>query len=154
MLFRPSEEELLSEIDERLRLATAPTSDLFGLVMSNGCPRLAACNPAIQNRLHRFVETGAYTDAALCLIEAELPSWKLRRVVLDCEWHCSLSRTPWAPAELDDSADANHESLPLAILRAFVAARRILPITKSHATVVPQVAPPTRSLVVCCDNFS
>jgi hypothetical protein len=115
VLFRPSEEDVLNEIHERLRIATAPSSDLFRLVMSHGCLRLASCNPAILNRLHRLVETGAYTDAALCLIEAELPSWKLRRVVLDCKWHCSLSRMPWAPAELDDSADANHESLPLAI---------------------------------------
>jgi hypothetical protein len=153
VVFRPSEEDLLSEIDERLRLATAPTSELFRLLISTGCPRVAACNPAILNRLHRLLETGAYTDAALCLIEAELPSWKLHRLVLDGDWHCSLSRTPWVPAELDDLAQADHESLALAILRTFVAARRMVPLTKARVTAVPQIAS-TRSLVVCCDNFT
>ena len=81
MLFRPTQEDALTEIDERLRLATAPNPHLFRLLISKGCTRLTACSPRIRNRLYVLVDTGAYADAALCLLELELPSWKLRRVV-------------------------------------------------------------------------
>src|SRR5262249_969703 len=64
-------------------------------------------------------------DAALALLELELPQWKLRRLIYeDGEWHCSLSKHIELPVELDDAAEANHDSLPLSILSALVEARR------------------------------
>ena len=59
----------------------------------------------------------AWNDAALALVELELPAWKLRRLVHENgKWHCSLSRHPNLPVALDDTATASHEVLPLAIL--------------------------------------
>ena len=72
-----------------------------------------------------MVEAEAWTDAALALIEMELPGWKLRRLAYeDGEWICSLSSQPYLPAQIDDTADSNHEVLALALLSAFVEARR------------------------------
>jgi hypothetical protein len=152
VLFHPIEEPI-TKIEERLRVATAPSCEMFRFLVCKACPRLAACNPTMLAQFQRLLEAGAYTDAALWLVEAELPAWKLRRVTFDHEWHCFLSRTPWAPHELDDLVEANHASLPLAILSAFVAARRTQPIIKTNTSAVP-LFQTTTCLPVCCDNFA
>jgi hypothetical protein len=104
--------------------------------------------------MERLIETGAWTDAAMALVESELPSWTLRRLVYENgEWFCSLSRQPNMPADLDDSADAAHQVLPLAILRAFVEARRRSKVATDAAPRVPQFQQAADG-VVCCDNFA
>src|SRR5665213_1260292 len=92
---------------------------------------------------------------ALTLIELELPAWKLRRLVYeDGEWFCSLSKQPNLPVALDDTADARHEVLPLAILSAFVEARCTTSAARETSSpTVPQVQP-TSGIVICCDNFA
>jgi hypothetical protein len=102
-----------------------------------------------------LIESGAFADATLALLELELPQWKLRRLIYEeGEWHCSLSKHIGLPAELDDMAEATHESLPLAILSAFVEARRhSLTAGEDRPKSVPQVRP-TRSYPICCDNFA
>jgi hypothetical protein len=68
-------------------------------------------------RIAQLFGGGAWSDAALALIELELPAWKPRRLVYeDGEWHCSLSRHPNLPVALDDTANASHDVLPLAII--------------------------------------
>ena len=57
------------------------------------------------------------------------------------------------PVDLDDSADAAHQVLPLAILRAFVEARRRSKVATDAAPRVPQFQPAAGG-VVCCDNFA
>ena len=90
----------------------------------------------------------------MAVIELEMPGWKLRRLVYENgEWFCSLTRQPNMPANLDDSADAAHELLSLAILRAFVEARRRSKVTTDSASGVPQFQPAAGD-VVCCDNFA
>ena len=154
MLFRPHDQGLLNDIDERLRSANAASSDLFFLVLK-ACSRLGACNPTMLKRLRQMLEIGAYTDAALTIVDREQPAWKLRRLSFNSgEWHCSLSRNGWVPIEVDETADAHHECLSLAILRAFVEARRASPVKSSPAvTTVPQIKFADYS-IVCCDNFS
>ena len=85
----------------------------------------------------------------------ELPQWKLRRLIHeDGEWHCSLSRHIALPAELDDMAEGHHETLPLAILSAFVEARRHgLAGDEGTPKSVPQVRS-IRGYAICCDNFA
>jgi len=106
-------------------------------------------------RIDQLIEAGAWSDAALALIELELPGWKLRRLVYeDGEWFCSLSKQPNLPVGFDDTADARHEVLPLAILSAFLEARRTTSaVRQTSSPTVPQVQP-TSGIVICCDNFA
>jgi hypothetical protein len=106
-------------------------------------------------QINQLIEAGAWNDAALALIALELPAWKLRRLVHeDGQWLCSLSRQPNLPLALDDTADASHEVLPLAILDAFVGARRRA--CAMRETSLPTVPPVRRTsgYAICCDNFS
>ena len=44
-------------------------------------------------RIERLIQWSAWTDAALALIELDLPQWQLRRIAYDGgEWRCALSR--------------------------------------------------------------
>ena len=146
----------LDRLTEQLRLAPALTRDLIGNVIADACIRLPILNKAGKAaRLDQLIEAGAWSDAALALIELELPAWKLRRLVYeDGEWFCSLSKHPNLPVAFDDTADACHEVLPLAILSAFVEARRSTNATRETSSpTVPQVRP-TSGYPVCCDNFA
>jgi hypothetical protein len=90
----------------------------------------------------------------LALLELELPGWKLRRLVSESgEWFCSLSRQPHLPLELDDTADASHEVLSLAIFRAFIEARRRIATGGPRVPAVPQLRSESAD-AICCDNFS
>ena len=154
MLFRRNGEGLLGDIDRRLERVDACSTDLFGSVLDKLCPRLQR-TPALLERVRRFVQAGAYTDAALTIIQGEIPSWQLRRLFFDSgEWHCMLCRTPWAPMDFDDKSEAHHECLPLAILRAFITARSVLPISSlSSEPSLPKIRA-DYGVTVCCDNFS
>ena len=125
MLFDPKYEPL-DALEEQLRRAHALTRDLISNVIASACTRFPVMKRAGKAaQIEQLIEAGAWDDAALALIELELPAWKLRRLVYeDGEWLCSLSRQPNLPVALDDTADASHEVLPLAILSAFVEARR------------------------------
>jgi hypothetical protein len=156
MLFDPKHEEHLDALEEQLRRAPALTPDLISNVIADACTRLPVLKRAGKAaRIDQLIKAGAWSDAALALIELELPAWKLRRLVYeDGAWLCSLSRQPNLPMALDDTADASHEVLPLAILSAFVEAhRRTSAMRETSSQTVPQVRP-TEGYAVCCDNFT
>jgi hypothetical protein len=72
----------------------------------------------------------------------------------DGEWICSLSRHRQLPDWLDDATEARHETPALAILAAFVEARRVgLGSEQARSPTVPTVRP-TAVDAVCCDNFA
>ena len=105
------------------------------------------------DRVEQLIEAGAWTDAAMALLEAGAPAWELRRLVYeDGEWHCCLSRQRNLPAELDDTADAWHEILPLAILGALAEARQ-KPACRIHVPVAARNRQ-RGGYVHCCDNFA
>jgi hypothetical protein len=147
---------LLDRFDEELRLASAPTPDLFSRLKTGACTRLLALGrSAAVDRFERLVAEGAWTEAVIALIELEIPRWKLRRVVYeDDQWHCSLSRQPNLPIELDDMTEAGHEVLPLAILRTFVAARARDTVTPQAISTIPHIRLTSDSFVYCCDNYA
>jgi hypothetical protein len=99
----------------------------------------------------KLLEAGAHTDAALALIDLEMPSWKVRRLIYDNgQWLCSLSRRPGIPVEFDDMAEASHSTASLAILRAALEARRTIaaaPISNLSDVLNDRKEP------FCCDNF-
>jgi hypothetical protein len=122
--------------------------------IAHACPRLQGRHSVAKARVARLIETGAFADAALALLELELPQWKLRRLIYDdSEWHCTLSKHVGLPAELDDAAEGEHENLPLAILNAFVEAQRQnLSAGEARKNPVLLVGL-TRGYALCCDNF-
>lgn len=155
MALDPARSEIFDQLEDELRLAPAPVPTVFAKVISGACRRLPNLSrPGGMARLDRLIAAGAWTDAALVLIELELPAWSLRRLIReDDEWFCSLSRQPNLPSTLDVTADAHHDSLPLAILLAFLQARRTAEIAPTAISVTPHV-PLGPHHMICCDNFA
>jgi hypothetical protein len=106
MLFDPKCDERLDRLQEQVRRADAFTPDLLSDVIAQACPRFAGHGPTAKAKVDRLMESAAWTEATLALVELELPKWKLRRLVYeDGEWLCSLSKQPWLPLGLDEMAD-------------------------------------------------
>jgi hypothetical protein len=146
---------LLDRLDDELRAAPEAAREIFAKIIGSACSRIPVLSKSGKTaRIERLIESGAWTDAAIALIESEVPGWKLRRLVYENgEWFCSLSRQPNLPVDLDDSADAVHQILPLAILRAFIEIRRQGKVITDVAPRIPQLQPATGGMV-CCDNFA
>ena len=140
MLFDPKYEEQLEVLEERLRHAHAFTPDLMSDVIAKACTRVAAhgatymAGATSMARVNQLIEAGAWTDAALAMVELELPYWTVRRLTYeDAKWYCSISRQPRLPVPLDDTANASHEVLPVAILSALVEAHRRMGATRAES---------------------
>jgi hypothetical protein len=148
--------DCLNSLTEQLRLAPALTAGLISRVISDTCTRLPVLRKAGKTgRFNRLMEAGAWSEAALELIELELPAWKLRRLVYeDGEWFCSLSGQPYLPTDLDDTADASHPVLPLAILAAFLEVRRRMSIARETKSPAMPQDRPASAYSICCDNFA
>ena len=144
------------ELNDRLRDAPAATAGLISEIISETCRRFPSMGQTEKTaRIERLIGSEAWTDAALALIDLELPQWQVRRIAYDeGEWHCALSRQRELPEWLDQSVEARHPDLALAILSAFAEAQRIS--APSSRTSVPIVSGDARPLyeAVCCDNFS
>ncbi len=154
MLFDPKHDLPLGRLEAQLRSARAPTSELLSDVTAEACDSCPEGKTAAKLRTNRLIAAGAWTDAALALVELELPQWSLRRIVYDDgEWHCCLSRQPQLPLGLDEVAEASHEILALAILVAFLEARRHAAASATAVTTVPHIGP-TPGHAMCCDDFA
>jgi hypothetical protein len=109
----------LRDLQEQIHRARTITPGLMADVIARACPGVRAQPRSVKTRILHLIESGAFADATLALLELELPQWKLRRLIYeDGEWHCSLSKHVSLPTELDEMAEANHEDLPLAIRRS------------------------------------
>src|SRR5258708_33765982 len=124
-----SEPQTPVELRDRLRNAYAVTAEFLADLMSQTCRRFPSAGQSGKTaRIERLIQSGAWTDAALALIDLELPQWQLRRIAYDeGEWHCALSRERELPDWLDQSAEGRHADLALAILCAFIEAHRASP---------------------------
>jgi hypothetical protein len=159
MFSRPDPKRRLHDLQDQLGRAQVVTPDLMSKVVAGACSRIATPSCATKAaKIDRLIESEAWTEAALALVELELPQWRLRRLV--CEegaWLCSLSKQWNLPVWLSDSAEARHENLPLAILSALIEARQCAePSSMRVAGSVPQCriesGPPAE--IMCCDNFA
>ncbi len=143
------------EIGDRLRCAHAVTAELMSDVVGAACRRFPSLGQAGKSaRIEQLIASEAWTDAALALIDLELPQWQVRRIAYDDgEWYCALSRERELPDWLDRSIEAHHADLALAILSAFVEAQLIA--APSSRPSVPAVSRDVNPLYrpVCCDNF-
>jgi hypothetical protein len=143
------------ELGDRLCNADAATAELFAAVIGTTCRRFPSAGQTEKTaRIERLIGAEAWMDAALALIDLELPQWQARRIAYDVgEWHCALSRQRELPEWLDQSIEVHHVDLPLAILSAFVEAMCIsAPRSRTSVPTVPREANALYE-PVCCDNF-
>jgi hypothetical protein len=123
-------------------------------LIAEACEPYATLSRPGSARINQLIAAGAWTDVALALIELDLSEWTIRRLAYDgFEWHCSLTKHCAVPAEFDDdSVDGSHELLPLAIMSAFLEARRTN-AAPACAPTVPLGRPIPRHPILC-DNFA
>ena len=143
-------------LNDRLHDAHAVTADLISEVIGETCRRFPSVGQTEKTaRLEQLIGSGAWTDAALALIDLELPLWQVRRIAYDeGEWYCALSRERELPDWLDQSIEARHPDLPLAILSAFVDAQHMAaPSSRPSVPMVPRAAS-TLYEPLLTDNFT
>jgi hypothetical protein len=145
----------IGELNDRLHDAAAVTPALMQEIIDHACRRFPSSGPIARiARIECLIRAEGWADAALALIELELPQWQVRRIAYDGgEWYCAVSRERELPEWLDQSIEASHPDLALAILSAFVEAKRIS--APSSRTSVPLTKGNLDALCepVCCDNF-
>ena len=128
-------------LGDRLGDANAVTPKLMSDLVATACrrfPSTAASDTTA--RIKDLIQLGAWTDAALALIDLELPFWQIRRIAYDeGEWYCALSRERELPDWLDRSVEARHTDLALAILSALIEAQQTS--SPSIQTNVPAMTP-------------
>jgi len=139
-------ENTSTDLGERLRDAYAVSAEFMADIISQTCRRFPSVGQSGKTaRVERLIQSGAWTDAAIALLDLELPQWQIRRLVYDeGEWHCALSRERELPDWLDQSIETRHTDLALAILSGFVEAQRIS--TPENRTSVPTVRREPRTL--------
>ena len=124
---------------------------------------IAACSrlPSLRQsgkavRIERLIASESWIDAALALIDLELPLWQVRRLAYDGgEWYCALSRERELPDWLDQCVETRHMNLALAILCALVEAKQRIGEPERRASV-PTVHQTAADFYepVCTDNLS
>jgi hypothetical protein len=143
------------ELNDLLQNANAVTAELISEVIRGACRRFPSMGQTVKTaRIEQLIHSEAWTDAALALIDLELPLWQIRRIAYDeGEWYCALSRERELPDWLDRSIESHHADLALAILGAFVEAQRIAaPASRPSVPVVSRDLNPLYE-PICCDNF-
>jgi hypothetical protein len=154
MPFASDRDEQIHRLEAELGGAEAVTPALMADALTlASAGRRAPGGVDKANRVRALIDAQAWTDAALALLELELPQWKLRCIAYeDGEWHCSLGKHWPLPAWLDDVVDASHPMLSLALLAAFVKACAVT----SDSSEAARTAPAVRSSpygAICCDDF-
>ncbi len=142
---------------ERLRFTNDVTPELMAEIFDVTCRRAPLLRHSAKVlRLKQLIDAGAWTDAALALIELELPLWHIRRIAYDAgEWQCALSRQYEFPDWLAEVVEGRHSNLPLAILSTFVEAQStVVAADRPSVPSVPGGRGVTCEIPVCCDHFS
>ena len=146
------EQTIPTTLTDRLRNACGVTADFLSDVVNETCRRFPSERSAKAAGIERLIQSQAWTDAALALIDLELPQWQIRRLAYDGgEWHCTLSRHRELPDWLDQPIETRHADMALAILSAFVEAR-----CASTPTYLTSAPPRVDALYqpICSDNFA
>lgn len=146
--------EWLDVIAQGLRANEHATADMLFSIAARTCRRFPR-QTADLAQFDRLLGAGAFTEAMFVLIEFELPQWKLRRIAYDeGEWHCALSRQRELPDWLDQSMEANHADLALAIALAYIEALKAVEASgRSIGHSVPQIRAQC-SETLSCENYT
>ncbi|MBR0860125.1 hypothetical protein [Bradyrhizobium liaoningense] len=142
-------------LGEQLRGERAPSRRLMLNVIAQTGRRFPSLAQSKRSaRIMRLIDAEAWADAALALMEIELPLWQIRRIAYDeGEWHCALSRERELPDWLDVAVEARHADLALALLSAF--AKVQAQTAETPRPSVPSVRPLPDPFYepITCDNF-
>jgi hypothetical protein len=151
----PREHRDPGALGDRLRNAPEANATLMAETIDAACRRFPSSGQSERTaRIEQLIRSEAWTDAALALIDLELPLWQVRRLAYDeGEWYCALSRQRELPDWLDQSIEAQHADLSLAILSAFVEAQRVSAPSSRPSVPVVKGELNMRYEPVCCDNF-
>jgi len=155
-MLHATEHRDLGELIDRLRNAVETNAALMTEIMETACRRFPSTGQSEKTaRIEQLIRSGAWTDAALALIDLELPLWQVRRIAYDeGDWYCALSRERELPDWLDQSIEVRHADLSLAILGAFVEAQCISAPTSRTSVPIVNRAADSLYEPVCSDNFS
>ena len=142
-------------LGDRLRHAQGMTRPLMLEIIDKACRRFPSfAHSERAARVMRLIDAEAWTDAALALMELELPLWNVRRIAYDeGEWHCALSRERELPDWLDSAVEGCHGDLATALLSTFVEVQaRTVDMPRPS---VPKVRPAVDALYepASCENF-
>ncbi|WP_298876966.1 hypothetical protein [uncultured Bradyrhizobium sp.] len=143
-------------LSDRLRNAQGMTGPLMHEIIDKTCRRIPSLRQTDRTaRLIKLIDAEAWTDAALALMELELPLWHVRRIAYDeGEWHCALSRERELPEWLDAAVEGCHGDLAIALMSAFVDVQALA--VEASRPSVPSVRPAPDALYepVACVNIS
>ena len=144
-----------AEIAEQLRDASTATVAIFRETIEATCRRFPSIGQGAKTaRIERLLGAAAFAEAAMALIDLELPQWQVCRIAYDCgEWYCALSRDRELPEWLDQSVQAQHQDLALAILAAFVQAQAVT-APESRPSVPTSRREANVFFAQMCDNFA
>nr|AWM03103.1 hypothetical protein CIT40_25745 [Bradyrhizobium amphicarpaeae] len=145
-----------SSLSDRLRDAHAMSRPLMHEIINTACRRFPSLGQSERTaRVMRLVDVEAWADAALALMELELPLWQVRRIAYDeGEWHCALSRERELPDWLDAAVEARHADLALALLSAFLEVQALAVETARPSVPTVRPAPDPFYEPIGCENFS
>lgn len=151
-----AQEHDLGWLGERLGEAGEANAAIVADVINTACRRFPSLGQGEKNaRVEQLIRSAAWTDVALALLDLELPLWQIRRLAYDeGEWYCALSRQRELPDWLDQSIEARHADLALAILSAFVEAQRISRNESRPSVPVVARSVPIFHEPVSVENFS
>lgn len=145
--------EHLTAIAQELRVTKQASAEMLSSIAAKTCRRLPR-QSANFARLDRLIAADALTEAMIAFIEFELPQWKLRIAYDEGEWHCALSRQRELPEWLDQSIEANHTDLALAIALTYVEALKVF---ESSRRSIRHSVPQVRSNgfeALSCENYA
>ena len=111
-----------------------PTHHLMSEVLRVVCPHRLAARDDRSVQLRQWLETHAFLQIALALVEWELPDWSVRRLGQENRiWWCAITHRhmiDWGGEEEDES----HEDMTLAILKSFLTVLCHLPAESQPQT--------------------
>ena len=142
-------------LSHRLRAAPTMTRPLMLDIIDNASRRFPSLGQTERTaRIMRLIDVEAWADAALALVEFELPLWQVRRIAYDeGEWHCALSRARELPDWLDAAVEAHHADLALALMSAFVEVQALAVELSRPSVPTVRPAPDSFYQPLGCENF-
>jgi hypothetical protein len=146
-----------TELRDALSGAPAASAELISAALDVMAARCALPDRAGRTqRIRALIDTQAWTDAALAIVDLDR-SRTVRQISHDDgEWSCRIGSRWAVPDWLDDSALFLHPALPLAILGALLES-----LAQREEVAIPATSVPSSGSrrghsipAVACDNYA